>query len=234
MLAVTSFSPKGYERYGKQCLESYVEHWPCKILAWYEGEKPDFEHELIEYRNLLEIESLEKFLKKLESVPDSDGVIDGRYNYNFDAKKFCRKVFAQDSSFDLDEKIFWLDADSVTFEHLDPSFLGGLVEDFPFAYLGRKKSYTETGFIGFNTRHQDFQEFRKHYMTAYTQGRIFQNQTAWHDCIAFDMAREGIKGNDLNKGTPYQGLDHCFPYTVLAKYIVHNKGPRRKMEAYGR
>ena len=42
------------------------------------------------------------------------------------------------------------------------------------------------------------------------------------------MARAGIKGNDLNKDTPYQGLDHCWPHTVLGEYIIHNKGPGRK------
>ena len=227
MLVTTSFSPKGYEQYGRKCLESYVKHWPCKILVWYE-EKPDFEHELVEYRNLLELEDLDRFLHRLESVSDSDGFVNGRYNYNFDARKFCRKVFAQDASFDLDSEVFWLDADTVTHQYIPESFLRTLVEGVPFCYLGRARSYTETGFLGFNTQHKCFPAFRANYVTAYTKGRIFSQPRAWHDCIAFDMARGAIQGNDLNKDTPYQGLDHCWPHTVLGQYITHNKGPARK------
>lgn len=227
MLAVTSFSPNGYEQYGRKCLESYVKHWPCKIMVWYE-ERPDFEHELVEYRDIREIESLNRFLEKLKSVPDSDGIINGRYNYNFDAKKFCKKVFVQEASFDLSEKVFWLDSDTVTNFDIPAGFLNGLVESLPFAYLGRSKTYTETGFLGFNVQHKDFKTFRENYVTAYTKGRIFTQRKAWHDCIAFDMARGSIKGNDLNKDTPFQGLDHCWPHTVLGKYITHNKGPVRK------
>lgn len=230
MLTITSFSPKGYEQYGRKCLETYVKFWPCPILVWYE-EKPDFEHPLVEYRSLFE-DPLRKFLNRLENMADTDGFINGRYNYNFDAKKFCRKVFAQEASFHLDDKIFWLDADTVTLKPIPASFLAGLVESFPLAYLGRRNSYTETGFLGFNTRHPDFQRFRDNYVIAYTKGRIFQHPRAWHDCIAFDMAREGIRGNDLNAKTPYQGLDHCWPHTVLGEYIQHNKGPARKDALY--
>lgn len=231
MLAITSFSPKGYEQYGRKCLESYVKHWPCKILVWYE-EKPDFEHELVEYRDLNELESLTKFLERLKSIPDSDGIINGRYNYNFDAQKFCKKVFAQEASFDEAEKVFWLDADTISLKGVTREFLEGLLSSVPFAFLGRRNSYTETGFLGFNTKHQDFPAFRKNYVSAYTQGRIFQNKRAWHDCIAFDMARGNIKGNDLNRNTPYQGLDHCWPHTILSQYLIHNKGPARKMSAF--
>ncbi len=128
----------------------------------------------------------------------------------------------------MDTKVFWLDADTVTTRDIPSSFLEGLVATAPFAYLGRQASYTETGFIGFNTNHQDFHAFRKNYVTAYTKGRIFTEPRAWHDCIAFDMARGDIQGNDLNKNTPYQGLDHCWPHTVLGNYIEHLKGPVRK------
>lgn len=227
MLTVTSFSPKGYEQYGRKCLESYVKHWPCKILVWYE-EKPDFEHELVEYRDLNDLDSLTAFLYRLESVADSDGIINGRYNYNFDARKFCKKVFAQEASFDLDSAVFWLDADTVTQRDIPEAFLRSLVEGFPFCYLGRSRSYTETGFLGFNTTHKDFAAFRASYIAAYTKGRIFAQTRAWHDCIAFDMARGVIQGNDLNKRTQHQGLDHCWPHTVLGEYVIHNKGPARK------
>lgn len=225
-MVTTSFSPQGFEQYGRECLKSYIKHWPCKILVWYE-EKPDFEHELVEYRDLNELQSLNKFLERLESVPDSDGIINGRYNYNFDARKFCKKVFCQEASFDLDEKVFWLDADTVSFGDVPVAFLEDLVAEVPFSYLGRAKTYTETGFLGFNTKHKDFAEFRNRYQRAYTSGRIF-SEKAWHDCIAFDIARGSIKGNDLNKDTPYQGLDHCWPHTVLNQFLIHKKGPVRK------
>lgn len=212
-------------------MSTYSKHFPCPIVVWYE-EKPEFEHEKVVYRDLNALEPLQTFLAKLKGVSDSDGRIGQTYNYSFDAQRFCKKVFTQEATFDEDETVFWLDADTITQKDIPFGFLEGLVKSVPFAYLGRKKTYTETGFLGFNTKHPDFPKFRSRYQSAYTSGRIFGNTRAWHDCIAFDMAREGIAGNNLNT-TTLQAMDHVFPHTVLGPYITHNKGPARKLKAYG-
>jgi hypothetical protein len=224
VLAVTSFSAEGYKLYGKTCLETFVKHWPCRLIVFYEV-KPEFEHPLVEYRYLYDIEGIRAFLEKLMSVDGADGRINGTYSYTFDASRFCRKVFSVDSVFDEDGLVFWLDADTKTLKDIPREFLESLLYGLPFCYLGRERFRTETGFIGFNTTHPDFKGFRDKYRPTYTSGE-FINLPAWEDTAVFDHARKGIVGNNLNK-TALQGIDHCFPHTVLGEYIEHYKGRRK-------
>jgi|SRR5689334_10262281 len=223
MLAVTSFSPEGYKLYGKRCLET-LHNWPCKFIVCYE-QKPDFISTQIEYRFLYDIEGIRAFLEKLKDVDGADGRIDGRYDYRFDAYRFCRKVFCMDSVFDEDKEVFWLDADTITNKPIPESFLSGLIKDDPFCYLGRSNFCSETGFLGFNTEHPDFTKFRRNYLPTYTSGR-FMNLKTWEDAVVFDHARSGIKGNDLNHSN-LQGIDHVWPLTVLGSYMEHLKGGRK-------
>lgn len=225
MLAVTSFHPEGYEKYGRRNLETFVKHWPINMVCYYE-ELPDFQHERIEYRPLMEIDGVSEFLEKAKRVPNSDGKTPEGYNYNWDAQKFCRKVFAQDAAFDLDDEVFWLDADVVSFRDVPREFLDGLIKGVPFCYLGRKDFYTETGFLGFNRKGKGFSEFRARYLPAFTTGKIFEQSQGWHDCIAFDEARKGIQGNNLSpKG---RAADHVLLTSPIGHYIDHLKGPKRK------
>lgn len=222
MLGVTSFSQAGYELYGRACLES-LKHWPCDFVVFYE-EKPDFKNHRINYRNLFDIPGIEKFLERLKGT-DATGRIDGQYDYRFDAYRFSKKVFAMDAVFDEDPKVFWLDADTMTLKDIPIDFLRGLIRGVPFCYLGRKNYRTETGFLGFNTYHDDFYLFRSRYLATYTSG-AFMSLKAWEDTAIFDHARGDIKGNDLNTSA-LQGIDHCWPHTVLGEYIEHYKGRRK-------
>jgi hypothetical protein len=110
-------------------------------------------------------------------------------------------------------------------------FLRSLIQGVPFTYYGRT-SYTETGFIGFNTAHEQFKAFRENYLSQFTEGKIFRQLAGWHDCIAFDIARQGIQGRDLSPGA--SGMQHVMATGPTAKYWDHNKGPKRKARANGR
>jgi hypothetical protein len=227
LLAVTTF--KGDEPYVIRCLETFSKHWPCKLIAYYEV-KPDFEHEKIEYRDFFQIPGVEKYLKEIEKVPGSDGHTEKGYDYRFNASKFCRKVFAQNSVFDESKRIFFIGSDVHTHRDIPSEFLVGLVTDYPFAYLGRMNTWTETDFLGFNTHHPEFARFRERYLSLFTTGRIFQRTDGWHDCFVFDMAREGIKGNNISPNG--KDVDHVFVESILGKYMDHLKGPTRKKLGY--
>lgn len=206
-----------------KCLTSLVKFFPGKIVAYLEGKAGV---DGVEERDFFSIPGVTQYLEKVKRVAGADG--GEPWDYRFDASKFCRKVFAQDAVFDEDEMVFWFDADCVVLKAIPPQFLGGLVRDYPFAYFGRK-NYTETGWIGFNTKHPKFWEFRSKYLSHFTSGRIFQERE-WHDCIAFDVARKGIKGNDLSpKGV---AMGHVLLQSVLAPYLDHTKGPKRKELGY--
>lgn len=155
----------------------------------------------------------------------------GHYDFRFDANKFCRKVFAQDAVFDEDQHVFWFDADCILKKPI-PSELLVLLVELPFAYLGRSgaATYTETGWLGFNTQHPDFNAFRAKYLPYFTTGRIFSQLKGWHDCIAFDYAREGITGNNL---TPRgSAMNNVIQDSAMGKYVAHLKGPRKFSEKH--
>lgn len=226
MLAVTTFHPEAGRTYAKRCLESLVQHFPGRIIAYFE-ELPDYQHERIEYRALMQIPGLPEFLERVKKIDGADGKTDGKYDFRYNANAFCRKVFAQDAAFDEAQYVYWFDSDSYALQALSWEWLESLVKDFPFAYLGRKgpQTYTETGFIAFNTKHPDFQKFRSNYLSYFTTGRIFSQLKGWHDCIAFDHAREGINGHNLSPQG--QGFTNVIVESKIGKHIFHAKGWRK-------
>jgi hypothetical protein len=232
LLAVTTFHPQGYSSYGRRLLEGLAEFFPGKTVSYYE-EKPDLEHEKIEHRDLFQIPGLKEFLEKIKRHPGTDGRgRDGRYDYRYNASGFCRKVFAQDSVFDEDRFVFWFDSDCVVKKPIPEDFLESLLGGTALCFLGRSgdQSYTETGFIGFDTKHPDFQKFRSRYLSYFTTGKIFSQLKGWHDCIAFDYARQGIEGKNLTPGG--HGVGHVLPDSKMGQYLVHLKGPRKFSDKY--
>lgn len=201
--------------------------FPGKIVAYWET-KPDIEG--IDLRSFFDIPGATEYLEKLKRMPGTDGLGPNGYDYRYDASKFCRKVFAQDAVFD-DPFVFWIDADCVALQAMPEKFLEALVSDVPFCYLGRKGelSYTETGFIGFNTKHERFPEFRAKYLSYFTSGKIFSQLKGWHDCIAFDYAKQGIHGRNLTPDG--SGVGNVIGESKIGKYLVHLKGARKFSDA---
>ena len=223
MLAVTSFHPEGFEKYGRRCLEGLAEFFPGRIVAYHEELPPELNVK-VDYRDLFSIPGLNPFLERIKRVAGANGYGHDGYDYRYDCNKFCRKVFAQDAVFDEDEYVFWIDADTVVKQEIREGFLKEIFEGTALAYMGRN-TYTETGFVGFHTKHPDFERFRKNYLPWITSGKIFGQLKGWHDCIAFDQAREGLKGRNLTpRGRNY---DPVMVNSVLHPFLDHLKGNRK-------
>ena len=221
MLAVTTFPPVGWN-YAQKCLQGLTS-FPGKVVAFYE-EKPDFSHPKVEFRDWFSIEGASVYLEKVKRVYGANGRQMNGYDFRFDASKFCRKVFAQEAVFDEDELVFWFDADCVFKQPIPEELLRDMMNGVALAYMGRRgnQAYTETGFLGFNTKHEDFKAFRERYLPYVTSGRIFSQLKGWHDCIAFDQARQGLKAKNLSPdGWSFGQTVHL---TVLEPYLVHLKG----------
>lgn len=221
MIAVTTFHPRAGETYAKEMLQSLIGKFDGRIISYIE-EHPSWSDTRIEWRDLYSIPGINEFLERLKNVEGANGFVEGSFDFRFNANVFCRKVFVQDHVFDEDEIVIWFDSDCVFNKEFPAGFFEDLLKDVPFAYMGRAKTYSETGFVGFNTSHKDFQTFREKYLSYYTTGKIFTQMVGWHDCIAFDYASQGLKGNNLSpKGT---GYDHVLKDTVLSPYMHHKKG----------
>jgi len=227
MKAVTTFSPRGYRKYGKKCLESLIRNWPSEIGVFYE-EKPDLEHEKLIYVPLNSIPERQEFLKLAENIPGSDGMVEREkapteYNFMRDALKYCHKAFCQMAV--EDDHVFWIDADTVVFKEIQRDFLVSLFDGHPYCYFGRGM-YTETGFLGFNQTHQLFPLLKRQYINCYTKGVLF-SMLGWHDCFAFDYARIGIEGNNLSPLG--KGTEHVIATSILGDYLDHLKGNRKNL-----
>lgn len=222
MLAVTSF-PERYNEIAERFLNSYVDRFPCRIVAYHEGQEL-FSHPQIEYRNLHDVKDFDAFIERIKRVAGSDGNTPEGFDFRFNANAYCRKVFAQNDVFDRDSIVFWLDADTLVKKPVPETFLKALFNGDALCYLGRN-TYTETGFLGFQTTHPDFAKFRANYLPWFTSGKIFGQLKGWHDCIAFDHARQGVSGHNLSPNG--KNYDAVMEQSVLAEYLDHLKGQRK-------
>ena len=170
-----------------------------------------------ETRKLHDIPGWESFQKdSVHIVPN---------NYLFDARKFAHKVYAQLDAFESGERyVVWLDGDIVFKKELTRTFLRNLVKGCLAAYLGRRGAYTETGFLIFDTKHPDFDIFKRRYRDFYDKRLIFMLDY-WIDCMAFDAAIHDLEARNL---TPeVSGLVDVFSRSPLAEIMDHDKGARK-------
>jgi hypothetical protein len=184
-----------------------IDLWPGPVRVYFEGPAPPAV-EGAELRPLDEVEFRNDFLKR--NLPKTPGFL-------WDAKRFCHKVFAQLDAMEDGEPFWWVDADVALLTAV-PEALTTQTEVVTF--LGRD-SYTETGLVGFNVVHPDFEEFKARYRRMYTDGLLFKLQY-WTDCHAFDFAREG-KGFNLTPNG--RGFDNVMRDSKFGACMAHFKGP---------
>jgi len=226
MIAVTSFSQKGYEVYGKKFLESAIKYWPTDIFVYYE-DLPDLVDDKIIYKPLND-PRLYAFLSYCEKNPVFSGVTGAGYNFNYDAMRFSKKAFAQFMVLETHSgKVIWLDADIVINKKMTEDFIESVFDKQTLCAFQRPGLYTESGFLGFDTTREDFKPFLEAYLNAYKKGIIF-SLPGWHDCYAVDyaIAKSGVSVKNLSPDYPKNGIN-VIPHSEIGTYLVHNKGKRK-------
>jgi len=240
--AVTSVSTEGYWQYGKEGIQSLLAHWPGKVIVYYEHDEPGLRNGNLEWRDLFAQQGVPSFLKTIGAFPLFQGWVPGEpYNYNFDAYKFSRKVFAvTDPARKDDGLVFWVDADVRLKRDVPPEFLASLLDGYYTCYLGREGYHSECGFVGFNARNEWHGDFMRAFRNAYTTG-MFARLPGYHDCWVYDWVRRGTKVPAHNL-SPTVKVEHVDPVTVkplvgekldcvenspLDEYMVHLKGGRK-------
>jgi hypothetical protein len=225
---VTCFHKKGYDTYGKRMLESAIENYDGDIVAYsedFDNWVPDLRHEKVSYRPLQDVYGYEPFMAYCNQAHVFKGQTPFGYDYNHDAAKFSKKVFAQIDAFTLEQgKTIWVDADSIIQKPTKFDFFAGKA----LFHLGREGFHTESGVVGFDTEHPDFPAFLKEYTRVYQKGIIF-TLPRWHDCAALDWAinESGIAVYNLSPDwRPGDDLD-VLPTTILGEYITHLKGNKK-------
>lgn len=237
---VTSFSKAGFDRYGKRFIDSFRAN--CLEPLWVYSEDrvalpPD-----MQLQNLGPT-GYGDFVKRWGRFPSAQGLIGFKNDrpvadYRLQAVKFAAKVFA---IADLAEKtdsdwLVWIDADVEVTKPFDKTFWKAVLPaDKLFSYLGRTAwSHSECGFVAYRIGHPVPRAFLKRFREIYASGEVFRFPE-WHDSHVFDRVREEYSAwvpffNNISHGIEEM---HPWPHTILGEYMVHNKGPQAKKEAYG-
>ena len=250
LAVVTTFPPNRWTAYAKRMIESHVQYWPDDVVlhAYYEGNKPDFNHAKVKFINIEEANpELVKFKQRHKSDPVANGETQeipggvrrvagagdkdrNKGSFLWDAVRFSHKTFAVDhavKTIDADY-VLWLDADTYTFRHITKQFVVDLLPgDKLVNYLGRV-TYPECGWVCYNKRHPKIQQFMKYWTDLYINDTIFK-ELEWHDSYLFWQCVKRIAPNDgvdIGKGAGVEGL-HVFINSVLGDYIDHMKGKRK-------
>ena len=235
---ITSFSPHGYNLYGRNFIETFARFWPksVRLAVYVETEQEPIE----EYNDrevlvlqLADVLAWSNFYDRIKSFRLMCGDTGQGYSIDYDAR-MARKTFMQNHAVKrFGGRVIWIDADSLTHSVVPDSFIDSVLPSDKFCcYLGRKNIYTESGFLGFNADHPIASPFFEAYVKMFTTGSIFTFER-WHDCIAFDAVREQAEKknpdafNNLGAGVdPGPGLQ-VFINSALGKYMDHLKGGRK-------
>lgn len=196
----------------KNCLERMVKLWPGPVRVYFEGSAPP----VLDGAELRPLDSpdRDRFLER--PIPKKPGFL-------WDAKRFCHKVFAQLDAVQDGEPFWWIDADVAIFRRVPEKLVE---QNDVVTFLGRD-TYTETGLVGFNPQHPEFDGFRNRYRSMYVDGHLL-SLDCWTDCHAFDFARDR-KGKNL---TPHgKSFDNVMRESEFGAYMAHFKGPL-KAELY--
>jgi len=248
---VTTFSKEGWDKYAKRSVETFDKMWPQGVeLHCYPDArlKDEIKSPRIFY-HYDDIPERTKFIKTWGVIPAMTGHGADRYNYRFDAVKFCHKPFvlsefARFSMHDCTppyDGMIWVDADTVTHSAVPLKVVQKDMapKDKDFCYLGRNYKYSECGFMFFNLARTQTYAFLQRVLRFYRHG-TFQTQKEWHDSFLFDQARAWFEQRP-GPNTPIfhsysppdlhrrHGGGHPFVNSFLGAYMDHLKGDVRKL-----
>lgn len=236
---VTTFHKEGYEKYGKKCLETFIEHWPKEVKIIAVTENTDVK---VVAPNLTVIDQAEinpllvPFKQRYRNDPRANGQDPkqkDRTAYLWDAVRFSNKVYAVTGAYrrlrnECDQMI-WLDADTVTHSPVPLEFLDSIAPkgNELTAYLNRK-IYPECGWVGYNLKHPLIERFMDRFENVYESGE-FLRWIESHDSYVFWQVMKEMES--LHVGWRALGDDkqigHVFINSVLGSYMDHLKGPRK-------
>ena len=240
--AVTTFNLKKHT-YGIEMINSFFANWPDEvILTAYIENAGALDDKLVKNKIIIKEfhENIPEYSFFLKKFKEKEKYTD---DFRFNVFRFAHKVYAISTVLKNTKTkyLIWLDSDIKTYKKIPTSFLATLVDESCYlSYLGRENismkhlSYSECGFLIFNTEHFIHSQFWQDMMEMYDEGKLF-HEKEWHDSYIFDLVRKNleIKKKITNINISDIGLvdikneDHVFVASVLGKFMDHKKGNRK-------
>jgi len=243
---ITTFHQPGLTQYAQTMIDTFEKYWPdtVDLYCYAEDCKPIATKSNVHILDLhQQSPDLVQFKKKYQDVPWANGMEMKETglpfkdnNFKWDAVRFSNKVFTViDAIKNIDaDWIIWLDADSKTHSSVSLEFLQRVCPSSYFvSYLGRRPKYhSECGWVAYNNRHKDTQQFATEWRNLYMSGELF-NLKEYHDSYVFDVLRKqyqekGTQFYNLSPDLPGKGPGHPFIASELGTVMDHMKGARRK------
>jgi hypothetical protein len=223
---VTTFNPREWGTFVRHNLESVLDFLPYEVVAYHEGEQPDLEHHRLVWRDLHDVPGADEFIAEAGRFPPARGQFE-QYDYNFDAHKFARKVYAQcDAAEERGEILIWLDSDVEATGPLSVGQIENLMLGMPMARYARPQLYTETGIVFWDLRQSETGQFFRHYRHLYDSRRIYTLAGGWHDCWAMDAVIAALSLPTANLTRKHASLE-VVSTSELGKVFRHDKGNRK-------
>jgi len=252
---ITSYKPGTWERFARRGIHSMAEQFPKEIdiVMYCEERQPDNVNTRIQCVNLNKSEpELLNFKNKYKNDPTANGKMEqidngvrrsselkgldkDKESFLWDAVRFSNKVFcivnAVRNSKEYDY-VVWLDADTFTFRPMPLDFFKSILPtETMLTYLGRGDIYPECGFVGYNLKHPEIQNFINDWEQLYKTGDIFKI-LEWHDSfLLWHLSKiykeKGVMFNDIGYNKGVKG-HHVFVNSELGQYIDHFKGKRKQ------
>lgn len=228
---VTTFNPRHWGLYVERNLQSMLDFLPHEIVAYYESDRPELEHRRLVWRCLDDVPGCLDFVQEASIFRAARGLFE-RYDYNFDAYKFCRKVYAQcdAASEGGADVLIWLDSDVEVLAPLSDGQIETLLNGQSMATYQRHNFHTECGIVFWDMRRPECAEFFKHYRHLYDSRRIYTVPGGWHDCWALDAVVRalGIEPTQLSR---HPDRLEVVSSSELGRVFRHDKGALKTIRA---
>lgn len=235
---VTSCNLKGWEKYGKRCVETFLQYWPedVKLTVYTEGfSLAQFEQLGVRAYPLEQIKWLGDFKARNSKDSKKNGAGGPLYNFLFDAVRFSHKVAAYTHAFtqpDCKEIGIWMDADCITHSPVTHEFLESLIpQDAILSWLNRDHQYPECGFLMFNTSHDYTQGLMNDLIFSYDRDQIFELQEQHDSYVLQQMVYQYVRNHNVSVGSLSREAawtGHPLINGPLGACLDHLKGNSRK------
>tara|TARA_R110002167_G_scaffold35540_2_gene113447 strand:- start:823 stop:3126 length:2304 start_codon:yes stop_codon:yes gene_type:complete len=236
---VTSMNESGFNRYGKNMMDSAIKYWQPSILLtifYHDFDLPAAFGDVPDNIILRDLNECGDMLAYRERQAKFDGTMGGQtdYNWRMDSIKWCHKVYAMtDLAFELADQsidagwLCWLDADTITNRRFTMKDIKKIInKNAEFVHLGRTDvDYSETSYMAFNLSTTPPLEMLGDLRGCYDIGEVLAYRE-WHDGFIIERllniyTAHGMRVQNL---TPKcKGLT-AFQQSPLSQYMTHFKG----------
>lgn len=241
VVVVTTCNKVGYAAYGKKMLDTFSKLWDRNIQMYFYNEDAENlpQHPNVEYRPFpawfLEWKERHRDHKFAHGKDHKRNRKTREYDFRLDCVKFSHKVAAMTDvgSQVTDGLLLWIDADTVTHQHVDVDWLYSIYKkgDSYIAWLERKKLYPECGFILFRTWMECHLPFMELLLDTYRSDRVFEFEQTHDSYIIHQLVLRGIKEGWMPKphniSGNYENKHHPFVFSMLGDRLDHAKGARK-------